>query len=55
MRASRLSVHEALREGGDGSSFGDRGWERALMAVRALPRPLALSLRTTLRDPAARC
>lgn len=51
-RAARVSVHEALSDGAGAGAFGERPFERALLSIRALPRPLALSLRTALRHPA---
>lgn len=48
-RAARITVREALADRGVGPAFGGRRLERALMNVRALPRPLALWLRSTLQ------
>ncbi len=48
LQASRITVREALA-GGGAQTFGARRLERALLRVHGVPRPLLLSLRTTLQ------
>jgi putative ABC transport system permease protein len=48
-RAAGITVREALSDEGTGNPFGERRAERWLMGLAALPRPLALSLRTTFQ------
>lgn len=47
LRASRISIHEALAGDLTPRPFGTRGFERWLAGRAWLPRPLLLSLRTT--------
>jgi putative ABC transport system permease protein len=47
-RASRITVHDALRNDPD-PRYGVSRFDRWLLGLRALPRPLALSLRATFR------
>jgi putative ABC transport system permease protein len=47
VRASRISIHEALAGDLQPRPFGTHGFERWLAARTWLPRPLLLSLRTT--------
>ena len=49
-RASRITVREALADEGS-RAYGVRLFERWLASWRALPRPFALSLRTTFQRP----
>jgi putative ABC transport system permease protein len=48
-RGVRISVHDAITDIGIGEHFG-RGWvDRLLGRLRALPRPMLLSIRSTFR------
>jgi putative ABC transport system permease protein len=47
LRASRISIHQALSGDFTPRAFGSRGFERWLARHAWLPRPLLLSLRTT--------
>ncbi len=48
-RGSRTTVREALRDGSAPDHFGHGPLDRALAAVRGLPRPTLLSIRNTFR------
>ncbi len=47
LRASRITVHQALNDDLGPRPFGSRRLERRLATISWLPRPLLLSLRTT--------
>ena len=48
-RASRISIHDSLRNGVGLRTFGVRPFDRWLVRMSWLPRPLALSLRTAFQ------
>lgn len=49
---SRITVHKAISTYGLGASFGASPLDRLFTQIRALPRPLTLSLRNTFRRKA---
>ncbi len=49
LRASRITVREAMSHDSGARPFGSSGFERRLTHIVWLPRPLALILRTTLQ------
>ena len=51
LRAAKISVHEALNADAPARPFGMRRSDRWLTGLAWLPRPLALSLRTTFVRP----
>jgi putative ABC transport system permease protein len=50
--AARITPHQAISTYGLGRGFGQSWFDRLIALIRALPRPLALSLRNTFRRKA---
>jgi putative ABC transport system permease protein len=50
--SARVTPHEAISAYGLGGGFGKGPLDRALGAIRSLPRPVAISLRNTFRHKA---